>query len=84
MHNSGFGSLDVGSQNQIQRDDCKVIHRFLIASGLTVQSPVLLRGYCVRVHRSIYVMYGYTGDKCIAIHPPRESLPGNDSCDHRE
>ena len=42
------------------------------------------RGYCVRVHRSIYVMYGYTGDTCIAIHPPRESLPGNDSCDHRE
>ena len=44
MHNSGFESLDVGSQNQIQRDDCKVIHRFLIASVLTVQSPVLFKG----------------------------------------
>ena len=47
MHNSGFESLDLGPL--IQRGDCKVIHRFLTASELTVQSPVLFKGLlCTR------------------------------------
>ena len=52
MHNSGFESLDLGPL--IQRGDCKVIHRFLTASELTVQSPVLFKGLlCTRTQKYI-------------------------------